>query len=184
MSVVIGENGSAEGRFSEACGYMCIATGYASMSRGSFCVAYGNYSNANGDNCEADGEGSHAEGIGAMATAKGAHAEGRYTYATGYASHAEGDSTTAAGDYSHAEGNGAVTAETGDGLLASNPHHRAWAWNGVSGDTRYHSHGAGTFNINPVPASGSNDPATGFYIGEKTLATIIAEAVAAALANQ
>ena len=68
-----------------------------------------------------------------------------------------------------------------------NPHNYAYVWQGNDGATRgtrdssdddseyYHSHGHGTFNINPVPAQGSTDPASGFYIGEKSLKTRLEE---------
>jgi len=42
----------------------------------------------------------------------------------------------------------------------------------------YHTHGNGTFNINPVPASGSTDPATGFWIGETKLSDYVRYAFA------
>ena len=118
---------------------------------------------ANGDGVRASGDHSHAEGSATTAFGDYSHAEGSVTTAAGYYSHAEGVETTAAGDCSHAEGFYAYTKEQ-DSF--------AFAWNG-DWERRemydpYESHGEGTFNINPV--GGLN----GFYIGEQTLAAILA----------
>jgi hypothetical protein len=66
-----------------------------------------------------------------------------------------------------------VTAASGSGSSTTTPHNYAYAWQGVSTGGYYHSHGAGTYNINPVPASGSTDPATGFWIGETKLSDYV-----------
>ena len=118
---------------------------------------------ANGDGVRASGDHSHAEGSATTAFGDYSHAEGSVTTAAGYYSHAEGVDTTAAGDCSHAEGVYAYTKEQ-DSF--------AFAWNGdlerLEMYDPYESHGEGTFNINPV--GGLN----GFYIGEQTLAAILA----------
>ena len=118
---------------------------------------------ANGDGVRASGDHSHAEGSATTAAGDYSHAEGSVTTAAGDYSHAEGVETTAAGDCSHAEGVYAYTKEQ-DSF--------AFAWNGdlerLEMYDPYESHGEGTFNINPV--GGLN----GFYIGEQTLAAILA----------
>jgi hypothetical protein len=40
----------------------------------------------------------------------------------------------------------------------------------IARTTEYVSHGYGTFNIKPAATNGSNDPATGFFIGDESLA--------------
>ena len=106
-----------------------------------------------GPNSLANGIDLHAEGF-------CSHAEGKGTVTFGEYSHAEGVGSIAKGYYSHAEGYFSQTRE-GD--------HLAFAWNGDSAISgRYNSHGPGTFNINPV--GGLN----GFWIGEQTLAGILA----------
>ena len=146
--------------------------GTKSFTQGTTNIASGLNSCAQGDSNEARGEDSHAEGYNTKATNDRAHSEGGGTTASGVGAHAEGLGTTASGDSSHAEGYRAVTAASGYGTSATTPHKAAFAWQGQSGTTvreYYHSHGDGTFNINPVPASGQTDVATGFYIGEETL---------------
>ena len=108
----------------------------------------GVHSLANGADVDASGNYSHAEGGG--------------TYAAGEGSHAEGHATSAIAKYSHADG---VWAQI------SSSHEYAYAWNGDNG-IEVVSHGAGTYNINPV---GGTD---GFYIGEKTLSEAISDGVA------
>lgn len=138
----------------------------------------GNYSIAEGHNTTARGEYSHAEGSDTVAYGSYSHSEGVSTVARGGYAHAEGHSTTARGTYSHADGFRAVTAEFGSGTSASNPHLLAYCWQGhtnvtdsVSDFPYYHSHGNGTFNINPV-----GGPA-GFWIGEENLATLFGSKV-------
>jgi hypothetical protein len=60
-----------------------------------------------------------------------------------------------------------VTAASGSGSSTTTPHNYAYAWQGVSTGGYYHSHGAGTFNINP------DGGAAGFYIGEDSLASLL-----------
>jgi hypothetical protein len=77
-----------------------------------------------------------------------------------------------------------ATASTGD-WGSGTAHQWAFVWQGGGtvdssaspsiGGGYYHSHDEGTFNVNPKPASGSSDPATGFWIGEKKLPEVIAE---------
>ena len=123
---------------------------------------------ATGTNLVATASGSHAEGYLTEARGGWSHAEGNQTSATGNYSHAEGENTVAAGASSHASGHYASTEDSG-----GNANEYAFAWNGNTGSTVYRSHGAGTFNINPAPASGSTDPATGFWIGETKLSNYV-----------
>ena len=106
------------------------------------------------------GDYSLANGSRAIASGKYSHAEGMNTTAVGLASHAEGTATKAFALGSHADGLGAE---------AQYPDDYAYVWNGddLIIDS-YTSHGPGTFNINP--AGGLN----GFWIGEQTLAEILA----------
>jgi hypothetical protein len=127
------------------------ASGFCSHAEGYYANASGNYSHAAGNGI-AHGDGSHAEGNG---------------MAVGYKSHAEGMATTTGGQYSHAAGFRAVTAQSGSSLSPINPHDMAWCWQGHTNTTDtaaarpyYHSHGRGTFNINPV------NGIDGFWIGE------------------
>ena len=107
------------------------------------------------------GRGSLASGQNVTASGEFSHAEGIETTASGRYSHAEGDNTTASGLGSHAEGFYSKTRE-GDNY--------AFAWNGdYTRFDPYVSHGAGTFNINPV---GGLD---GFYVGETNLETLLGE---------
>lgn len=132
---------------------------------GSRAGTVGPYSLANGNNVTASGSHSHAEGDNTFAKGVGSHAEGFVTTAPGEYSHSEGYGTIAAGDYSHAGGHDSMT-RPGDS--------DSFAWSGIvqEDDTKYSSHGQGTFNINPV---GGLD---GFYIGEKTLSEAISDGVA------
>ena len=187
-SVADGSNTTASGNYSHAEGITTTASGNYSHAEGSYTTASGNYSHAEGSTTTANGYYSHAEGLSTTASYSYSHAEGGYTTAIGHCSHAEGYYTTASASYSHAEGGyttasgycshaegyRAVTAESGSGTSVGNPHRVAFAWQGQSGTTTrdyYHSHGDGTFNINPIPASGETDVASGFYIGEQSLKT-------------
>ena len=124
------------------------------------------------------------------------HAEGRGSIALGDQSHAEGAQTIAAGHQSHTDGFRARSAEQGESVTnIVNPHAGAYVWQGMPDtvslvtdiaaedaltpdqrltpeeltNTYYHSHGVGTFNINPV---GGMD---GFWVGEKTMARALSE---------
>ena len=91
-------------------------------------------------------------------------ANGDEVSANGIGTHAEGLLTTALGEYSHASG---VKSLTGTGSAY------AFAWSGdETSPSPYNSHGKGTFNINPVGGT------EGFYLGEQTLAQVIAAAIA------
>jgi hypothetical protein len=59
-----------------------------------------------------------------------------------------------------------VTAASGSGSSAATPHDYSFAWQGVSTGGYYRSHGAGTYNINPVGG------AAGFWIGNDSLAEL------------
>ena len=138
----------------------------------------GQYSLANGSDVIASGSHSHAEGCETKATAPYSHAEGDNTFAKGVGSHAEGFVTTAPGDYSHSEGYGTIAAADyshagGHASMTRPGDSDSFAWSGVvpEDDTKYNSHGPGTFNINP---GGGVD---GFYIGEQTLSQVISGAV-------
>jgi hypothetical protein len=127
------------------------------------------------------GEKSFTVGANVAATANHSFAQGQANYAFGQASFAEGQGGTAAGFASHTAGRRAVSAG-GTGQSASPAHDYAWVWQGASSQNDntpyYHSHGNGTFNINPVPASGSTDPATGFWIDETKLSDYVRYAFA------
>lgn len=123
----------------------------------------GPYSLANGADVNASGNYSHAEGRETTASGVFSHAEGYSTTASASYSHAEGRVTVASGAYSHADGFLSQTLEYDD---------YAYSWNGDGTRTfPYHSHGSGTFNINPV---GGTD---GLYIGEKTLSEVMSDGV-------
>lgn len=109
------------------------------------------------------GSNSLANGYGVVASGIYSHAEGNYTTAFGDYSHAEGGNTTASGSGSHTDG---INSQT------RSEDYFAYAWNGdITRQAPYTSHGAGTFNINPL--GGLN----GFWIGEQTLSGIISDGV-------
>jgi hypothetical protein len=118
--------------------------------------------------------------VGAANEASGAQSfsQGQSNSAKGQSSFAEGQGGTAKGFASHTAGRRSITA-SGTGSTVGTAHDYAWAWQGTNSSSDntpyYHSHGNGTFNVNPVPASGSTDPATGFWIGEKRLPEVIAQ---------
>jgi hypothetical protein len=103
---------------------------------------------------------------------------------------AGGNSSFGIGQNVNAKGRGSIalgkraTASTED-WGSGTAHQWAFVWQGGGtvdpsgspsiGGGYYHSHDEGTFNVNPKPASGSTDPATGFWIGEKKLPEVIAE---------
>lgn len=146
--------------------------GPGSIVQGYACAASEVAAHAEGYGTNATGVRSHAEGYNTYAIGSASHAEGNETRTKGDMSHAEGFYSTAAGGYSHAEGYKAVTAESGSGMDITNAHYTAFAWQGgstVAARDFYHSHGAGTFNINPCPIDGEDDVASGFFIGEESL---------------
>lgn len=125
---------------------------------------------------------SHAEGSGNSAIGGSSHAEGGGCSSIGSNSHAEGCESKSIGSFSHVDGFRAVSAESGyDGSSESdftNPHIFAYVWQGAhSSNTAYHSHGNGTFNINPI--SGID----GFWVGEQTLRQVISSIVSSSLAG-
>jgi hypothetical protein len=156
------------------------STGQASLVVGDSCQATFN-SIASGQGTVASGMSSHSEGGATRASGSFSHTEGQSTVASGQSSHAEGQGGTAAGFSSHSAGRRAICAG-GTGPTVETAHDYAWAWQGTSAQTDntpyYHSHGNGTFNVNPVPASGSTDPATGFWIGETKLSDYVRYAFA------
>jgi hypothetical protein len=121
-----------------------------------------------GSSVDAAGVNSFAQGQSSVALGQSSFAEGQGNYACGFASHAAGRRAYCC---------------AGTGTTLGTAHDYAWAWQGTSSSSDntpyYHTHGNGTFNINPVPASGSTDPATGFWIGEKKLSDYIRYAFAA-----
>ena len=165
-STVVGDNCAASHN-SIATGYHTIASAQQAHAEGTSTTASETSAHAEGNATTASGNTAHAEGYQTTAAGNISHAEGLSTYAGGRPSHAEGSETTAAGIASHADGYRAVTAASGNGSTASTPHDYAYAWQGVSTGGYYRSHGAGTFNINPV--GGAN----GFYIGDDTLTSSI-----------
>lgn len=163
--------------YAHAEGSGTTASGYQSHAEGIGTTASGNQSHAEGYYTTASSFQSHAEGYSTTASGNAAHAEGSGTYATASTrpSHAEGVETTAAGTGSHSDGYRAVTAASGSGTSTTTPHSYAYAWQGdSSGGTYYHSHGNGTYNINPA---GGVD---GLYIGEETLPQVMRYPFAAA----
>ena len=165
-AVTIGTRSGVVGDYSVAQGINVTATGARSHAEGDSTTATEGNAHAEGYSTSATGISSHAEGRETTAAGAIAHAEGLSTYADGRPSHAEGSETTAAGIASHTDGYRAVTAASGSGSSAATPHDYAYAWQGVSTGGYYRSHGAGTFNINPVGG------ASGFYIGEDSLASL------------
>ena len=127
--------------------------------------------------CRAFGACSFSQGGANVAAGLYSHVEGQAGYAAGQSSHCEGRGCSAAGLASHAAGRRAICAASGTAASPTTPHDYAFAWQGDTtsggGANLYYSHGEGTFNINPVPASGSTDPATGFWIGETKLSDYI-----------
>ena len=118
-----------------------------------------------GGSNRAVGKFAHVEGRDNFADVRFSHTEGTCNFAGSIAAHVEGRYSTAYGEYSHAAG-----------VLANSKDNGAWTWNGninnisnPSISERYSSHGKGTFNIYPRATTG-DDPFTGFYIGEETLA--------------
>lgn len=130
----------------------------------------------------ADGYPSLASGNNAKAHALNSVALGQAVYADGQAAFACNQGGDAAGFGSFSAGRRSITAQSGSPGSASSPHAYAFAWQGdVSGGSAayYYSHGDGTFNVKPVPASGSTDPATGFWIGETKLSDYVRYAFSA-----
>jgi hypothetical protein len=173
-AITIGSRQNAIGISSVVAGRDCKAETTWSFAQGRETrVFYNYYGHAEGYGSSVNGEAAHAEGSWTNAAGYYSHSEGAGTYATGQTSHAEGDGSTAAGASSHADGYRAVTAASGSGSSTTTPHNYAYAWQGVSTGGYYHSHGAGTFNINP------DGGAAGFYIGEDSLASLLRYAFAA-----
>ena len=168
-----GGHTTASGNYSHAEGYYTTASGNYSHAEGDGTIASGDYSHAEGYNTHAEGQYSHAEGYETYAEYPYSHAEGYKTHAEGQYSHAEGYGTYAFGDYSHAEGkstwaSGNSSHADGYNVETKPLDSYSYAWNGDSTlYRRYSSHGAGTYNINPV---GGLD---GFFIGEQTLSEVI-----------
>ena len=172
-SLAVGNYTKASGINSFAQGYSTDATAYNAHAEGNSTSATNDAAHAEGNATTASGNTAHAEGYQTTAAGNISHAEGISTYAAGRPSHAEGSETTAAGIASHADGYRAVTAASGNGSGASSPHDYAFAWQGVSTGGYYRSHGAGTYNVNPVGGIG------GFYVGEDSLASLLRYAFAA-----
>jgi hypothetical protein len=167
-AVTIGQRNGAfpVGPDSIAQGWNVSTINGLTMARGNGSAAVGDYSYAEGKESKSIGEFSHAEG--------------RKTVAGGKYAKSSGNESSAAGEASEASGYRAVTAQSCSGESTSSPHKSAFAWQGQKGDaerSHYHSHGDGTFNINPVPKDGDDDPASGFYIGETSLKDRLESAV-------
>ena len=122
----------------------------------------------------------HAEGRDNIADVRYAHVEGSHNAAGDMASHAEGFRTLAAKRFSHAEG--VCTKALADrshvaGVGATSLSSRSWIWNGKTdgNDDDFDLYqqpvgsGNGAFCINPE--KGIN----GFYIGDRSLGTILSE---------
>ena len=134
-----------------------------------------------GQQIEAAGKNSTAHGWLSKANGNQSFAAGYSCYANGNQGIALGNNATALGNTSVALGWFAVAAQNGVAETANTPHDFAFAWQGVPDNTStvpYHSHGNGTFNVKPAPASGSTDQATGFWIGETKLSDYVRYAFA------
>ena len=108
-----------------------------------------------------------ATSFGCTALGDANHVMGYNSFATGFQNRAEGNYSVAIGSYNTAAGVDSVAI--GQKAIASK--NFDFVWNGnVDSVSHYTSHGKSTFNINPKPVSG-NDPFTGFYIGEESLAS-------------
>ena len=181
-----GNNSHSEGRETKTSGANSHAENYRTSASGENSHAEGAQSRTGGADKPLpvtvfanSGYAAHAEGNGTWATGSSSHAEGYSTVASALAAHAEGNQTVASGQNSHASGLKSIAegyASTAMGRSAHAMHDRSFVWQGLDTDTQYHSHNIGSININPAPANGSIDPATGFWIGEKTLAQRLAEA--------
>ena len=90
------------------------------------------------------------------ATANNSLANGQGCKAGGAASHAEGYMSETKNQRSHADGYKAITDDD-----------YAYAWNGITTVSAYHSNGVGTYSINPVGGL------SGFYIGTQSLSSIL-----------
>ena len=146
-------------------------------------INHGIYSLVVGDNAAATGYQCVAIGFGVGTSGNNSVVIGWWSSAGGNSALSIGQNTNAVARGSIAAGKRA-TASTGDWGTGT-AHEYAFVWQGGGsvapsnnpsvGGGYYHSHDEGTFNINPKPASGSTDPATGFWIGEKKLPEVIAE---------
>lgn len=191
-------SGSTNGVYSAAIGQTVVASAIAAFASGFNTRATANASAAFGQNTEASavrafahggntvasGGNSHAEGYDTVASGNYSHAEGYGCEAAGGVSHAEGYRTVASGSQSHAEGYKTKATRNDshtDGTHAIADHGQAYVWSGATlpetadnpapESDYYHSHGTGTFNINPV--AGSYDKSYGVYIGDSRLPTTI-----------
>ena len=107
-----------------------------------------------------------ATSFGCTALGDANHVMGYNSFASGFQNRAEGNYSVAIGSYNTAAGVDSVAI--GQKAIASK--NFDFVWNGnVDSVSHYASHGKSTFNVNPKPVSG-NDPFTGFYIGEESLA--------------
>ena len=191
-------SGSTNGVYSAAIGQTVVASAIAAFASGFNTRATANASAAFGQNTEASavrafahggntvasGSNSHAEGYDTVASGNYSHAEGYGCEAAGGVSHAEGYRTVASGSQSHAEGfktKATRNVSHTDGTHAIADHGQAYVWSGATlpetadnpapESDYYHSHGTGTYNINPV--AGSYDKSYGMYIGDSRLPTTI-----------
>ena len=149
-------------------------------------INHGIYSLVVGDNAVATGHQCVAIGFGVGTTGNNSVVIGWWSSAGGNSALSVGQNTNAVARGSIAAGKRA-TASTGDWGTGT-AHQYAFVWQGGGsvapsdnpsvGGGYYHSHDEGTFNINPKPASGSTDPATGFWIGETKLSDYIRYAFA------
>ena len=195
-----GNNTRADGAYSHAEGSDGKAIGLASHVEGSQTEAGMNAiaAHAEGVMTKVFAPGAHVEGLGL--DVPNPYAPGttnRLGTAAGFFSHVEGIVGTAQGFGSHVEG---FNAHDGDATNAS-----SFVWQGYRGivpsnevlagyfaapesaaaqqffyyaltnTPAYVSKGQGTFCINPAPKTGSTDPASGFYIGERDLASRLAD---------
>lgn len=178
-----GYAGNATGPFTHAEGKQTYATEDGAHAEGYQTSATASYAHSEGTQTIASGAWSHAEGGQTSALGFQSHAEGYKTVADFGSSHAEGHETSALAQYSHAEGyrtvaNGQWSHADGVRAIVKQEDNHTYAWNGDGDISGYTSHGMGSYNINPV------NGISGLYIGEKTLDTILKEAVPEELYNK
>ena len=170
-------NGSgviASGSYSLASGRKSISTDLYGYVHGNECSSSGRYSRATGYQTSAIGDYSATAGYNTRAIGVYSSAFGNSTTATGSGSVAFGGLTEATGGSSFAEGQYSKASGLGSkasGFNAVSSNVTSYSWQGSAGplaETPYGSHGNGTYNINPVGGTG------GFWIGEQTLAALLA----------
>lgn len=174
----------AEGSQTEATAAAAHAEGGSTKARGTASHSEGLYSKATGIGAHA--EGSSVDGLaqgvdGTDASGSFSHTEGLMNAASGMASHAQGFRSSDAGkDFSFVwQGYGGdvpTPAQMAD-LIANGPTSPTGGAqaiqilaSAIQETTVYNAKHKGSFCINPVPANGSTDPKSGFFVGTESFA--------------